>query len=108
MKLLNRIFFLGFAAIAMWGWAGCGGGGCPTTSFGSSAVLGATARTSTTPRGCSSTGGGGGGGGSTAAFLYYVGSSDILGASLSTTGTFAALNPFTPPTLPSSAGNDMI
>jgi 6-phosphogluconolactonase len=108
MKLLSRISFLAFAAIAMWGWTGCGGGSCPTTSFGAVAQ-GATARTSSAPRGCSSTNsGGGGGGGSTAAFLYYVGTNDILGASLSTTGTFSALTAVTPPTLPSSVGNDMI
>ncbi|MGA9800450.1 MAG: beta-propeller fold lactonase family protein [Terriglobales bacterium] len=108
MKLVNRILFLALAAIAMWGWAGCGGGGCPTTSFGSSTALGATARTSTAPRGCSSSNTGGGSVGNTAAFLYYVGTNDILGASLSTTGTFSALTSVTPPTLPSSVGNDMI
>jgi 6-phosphogluconolactonase len=107
MKLLNRIYFLVFVSIAMWGWTGCGGGSCPTTSFGAVAQ-GPASRVSTAPRGCSPNTGGGGGSGNTATFLYYVGTNDILGASLSTTGTFSALTAVTPPTLPSSAGNDMI
>ena len=40
--------------------------------------------------------------------LVLSGHNNILGASLSTTGTFALLTPFTPPTLPSSAGSDML
>ena len=50
----------------------------------------------------------GGGGGNTSSFLYYLSNTNILGASLSTTGTFANLTSFTPPTLPSNAGNDMV
>ena len=34
MKLEKKAFFLVLAAIAMLGWAGCGGG-CPTSSLGS-------------------------------------------------------------------------
>jgi 6-phosphogluconolactonase len=108
MRLGNRIFFLVLAVVAMLGWVACGGGGCSTTSLGSSGGSGAG-----TPGGVS-TGGTVCGAGSTpvtgtsAALLYYLGSNSILGASLSTTGTFAPLAAFTPPTLPSSAGNDMI
>lgn len=97
------------AVVAMLSWAGCGGG-CPTTS------LGATSSSSGTTAGVSAGGsicGPGttpppGGGGTTASFLYYLGTNDILGASLSSTGTFAALTSFTAPTLSSSAGNDML
>jgi len=108
MKLVNRFLFLVLAAVTMIGWAGCGGG-CPTSTLTTSAGSGgATGGTSTSGTVCGSGTNTGGGGGSTASFLYYLGTDDILGASLSTTGTFAALNPFTPPTLPSSVGNDMI
>jgi 6-phosphogluconolactonase (cycloisomerase 2 family) len=48
------------------------------------------------------------GNGNTAAFLYYLGTNNILAAQLTTTGTFAALTSLTAPTLPSSAGNDML
>jgi 6-phosphogluconolactonase len=107
MKLGNRILFLLLAAVAMLGWAGCGGG-CPTTSLSTSASSGgATGGTSTGGTVCGP-GTNPGGGGNNAALLYYLGSSDILGASLSTTGTLAPLTAFTPPTLPSSAGNDMV
>jgi 6-phosphogluconolactonase (cycloisomerase 2 family) len=37
-----------------------------------------------------------------------LGSSKILAASLSTSGTFSPLSPFSPPPLPSSAGGDML
>lgn len=108
MKLGNRILFLVLAAFAMLGWAGCGGG-CPTTSLNSSAGSGgATGGVSTGGSVCGPGTNPGGGGGNTASFLYYLSNTNILGAGLSTTGTFAALNPFTPPTLPSSAGGDMI
>ena len=109
MKLGNRIFFLVLAAVAMFDWAGCGGG-CPTAALTTSAGSGGTTGgTSTKGTVCGpGTNPGGGGGGNTAALLYYLGSSNILGASLSTTGTFATLTAFTPPTLPSSVGNDMV
>ncbi len=103
MKLRNRVLFLVFAAVVMLGWAGCGGG-CPAgtgqTGSGSGGSGGGNSAkgTSCTPSG------GGGGGGSIAALLYYVGTNNILGASLSTTGTFAPLTSFTPPTLASSVG----
>ncbi len=107
MKLGKRILFLLLATVAMLGWAGCGAA-CPTTSFTTSADTGgSTGGTSTNGTVCGP-GTNPGGGGSTAAFLYYLGSSNILGASLSTTGTFTNLTSFTPPTLPSSAGNDMV
>ncbi len=107
MKLGNRILFLVLAAIAMFGWGGCGGG-CPAgnrqTGSGSGGTGGGNSGKST----ACGPGTNPGGGGSTAALLYYLGSSNILGASLSTTGTFAPLTGFTPPTLPSSVGNDMV
>ncbi len=107
MKLGNRVLFLVLAAMPMLGWAGCGGG-CPTTTLTSSAGTGgSTGGTSTGGTACGP-GTNPGGGGNAAAFLYYLGSGNILGASLSTTGTFSNLTPFTPPTLPSSAGNDMV
>jgi 6-phosphogluconolactonase len=111
MKLRNRILFLVLAATAMLGWAGCGGG-CPAgtrqTGSGSGGSSGGNAAKGTTCGPPTNPGGGGGGSGSTAALLYYLGTSNILGASLSTTGTFAPLTAFTPPTLPSSVGNDMV
>jgi 6-phosphogluconolactonase len=109
MKLADRILFLVLAAVATLGWAGCGGG-CSTTSVsGTGGSSGATGSVASGGSVCGpGTSPGGGGGGNTASFLYYVGSSDILGAGLSTTGTFAGLSPFTPPTLPSRAGSDMI
>ena len=95
MKLGNRILFLVLAAVAMLGWAGCGSG-CPTNSISSSGGSGgATGGVSTPGTVCGP--GPNPGGGSTAALLYYLGSNDVLGASLSTTGTFAALSSFTPP-----------
>ena len=107
MKLANRILFLLLAAFALLGWSGCGGG-CPTTSLTSSGGSGgATGGTSTGGTVCGP-GTNPGGGGNTASFLYYVGNTNILGASLSTTGAFANLTSFTPPTLPSGVGNDMV
>ncbi len=107
MKLVIRILLLVCAAMSMLGWAGCGGG-CPTTTLSSSASSGgSTGGTSTGGTACGP-GTNPGGGGNTAALLYYLDNSNILGASLSTTGTFANLTGFTPPTLPSSAGNDMV
>ena len=82
---------------------------CPSSSSGNgtgSSPGGGTVTGSTT---CGSTGGGGGGGGSNiAALLYYLGSSDIQGASLNTSGTFANISPFAPATLPSSSINSMV
>ena len=107
MRLGKRIFSLALAMAAILGWAGCGGG-CPTATLSSTG-------SSTSPGG-SVTGNGtvcGPGttpppaNGNTAAFLYYLGTNSILGASLSTTGTFAALTT-TAPTLPSSVGSDML
>jgi 6-phosphogluconolactonase len=108
MRLANRILGSLLAVVTVMCWAGCGGG-CPTTSLSSSSssggpsagksVGGSVCGPGTTPPPS---------GGNTAAFLYYEGTNDILGASLGTTGTFAAISPFTPPTLPSSAGSDML
>jgi 6-phosphogluconolactonase len=107
MKLVNRILFLLIAAFAMVGWSGCGGG-CPTTSLSSSGGSGgSTGGTSTGGTACGP-GTNPGGGGNTASFLYYLSSTNIQGAGLSTTGTFANLTSFTPPTLPSSVGSDMV
>jgi 6-phosphogluconolactonase len=107
MSLGNRIFFLLLAAVAMFGWAGCGGG-CPAATLKTGAGSGATGGGNSAKGTVCGPGTNPGGGGNTAALLYYLGSSNILGASLSTTGTFAALTAFTPPTLPSSVGNDMV
>ena len=107
MKLGKSILFLLLAGVAMLGWAGCGRG-CPTTTLTTSASSGGTTGGTSTPGTVCGPGTNPGGGGNTAAFLYYLGSSNILGASLSTTGTFTNLTSFTPPTLPSSVGNDMV
>lgn len=107
MKLAQRVFFLLLALVAVLVWAGCGGG-CSTSSLGSTGGSsgGATGGVTTGGTVCGPGTNPGGGGGNTAALLYYLGSSNILGASLSTTGTFAPLT-VTPPTLPSSAGRDL-
>src|SRR3984893_15464522 len=107
MKLGNRISFLLLAAFAMFGWAGCGGG-CPTTALTTNSSGGGTTGGTSTRGTVCGPGTNPGGGGNNAALLYYLGTSDILGAGLSTTGTFAPLTSFTPPKLPSSAGNDMV
>ena len=110
MKLGIRLLWLVLAAVAMLGWSGCGGG-CPTTSLSSSGSGsgGSTGGTSAGGTVCGPGTNPGGGGGNNASLLYYLdsGNSRILGAGLSTTGAFTALTPFTAPTLPSGAGNDM-
>src|SRR5437868_2780484 len=111
MRLAKQIFFLVTAGAAMLAWSGCGGGGCPTTSLGSNGGTSAGPSGGVTSAGTACGAGTpapGGGGGNTAALLYYLGTNDILGASLSTSGTFAPLTSFTPPVLPSNTGSDMI
>lgn len=106
MKVRDRILFLVLAAVATLGWSGCGAG-CSSSGLSSGGSSGgSTGGVATGGTACGS--GTIPGGGSAAARLYYVGSNSILGASLSTTGTFAALSPFTPPTLPSSVGSDLV
>src|SRR6266851_5619392 len=90
MKLGNRISFLQLAAFAMFGWTGCGGG-CPTTSLTTSSSGGGTTGGTSIRGTVCGPGTNPGGGGNNAALLYYLGTSDILGAGLSTTGTFAPL-----------------
>jgi hypothetical protein len=108
MKVWNKICFLVLAAIAMLAWAGCGGG-CATTSINSTGgTSGPTGGVGTGGTSCGPGTNPGGGGGNTSSFLYYQSNTSILGAGLSTTGTFAALSPFSAPTLPSAAGSDMI
>jgi 6-phosphogluconolactonase len=108
MKLANRGLLLLLAAFALLGVSGCGGG-CSTNSLSSSGGAGgATGGTSSGGNVCGPGNPGGGGGGSISSFLYYLSNSKIIGASLSTTGTFANLASFTPPTLPSNVGNDMV
>ena len=81
MKLGNRLLWLVLVAFAMLGWAGCGGG-CPTTSLGSSSSAGggSTGGTSTGGTVCGP-GTNPGGGGNNASLLYYLdsGNSRILG-----------------------------
>ncbi|MGH9544126.1 MAG: lactonase family protein [Terriglobales bacterium] len=108
MKLGSRILFLVLAGLAMLGWAGCGGGCSTTTLSSTGGSSGTTGGVSSSGTVCGPGTNPGGGSGNTASFLYYLGNNDILGASLSTTGTFATLASFTPPTLPSSVGNDMV
>ena len=93
MKLGNRLLWLVLVAVAMLGWAGCGGG-CPTTSLSSSSSGGggSTGGTSTGGTVCGP-GTNPGGGGNNASLLYYLdsGNSRFLAAGLSTTGAFTAL-----------------
>jgi 6-phosphogluconolactonase len=107
MRLGKRFFSLVLAMAAILGWAGCGGG-CPTATLsstgassgpgGSVSGSGTVCGPGTTPPPAN---------GNTAAFLYYKGTNTILGAGLSTSGTFTALTTV-PPTLPSSVGTDMV
>jgi 6-phosphogluconolactonase (cycloisomerase 2 family) len=108
MKLGNRLLWLVLAAVAMLAWSGCGGG-CPTTSSSSSGSSGGSTGGAKTGGTLCGPGTNPGGGGNAASLLYYLDSSNsrILGAGLSTTGAFTALTSFTPPMLPSGAGNDM-
>lgn len=109
MKLKNRILLLVLAATAMLGWAGCGSA-CPTATLSSSAGSGGTTGgASTNGTVCGpGTNPGGGSGGNSAALLYYLGSSNILTAGLTTTGSFTAITSLTPPALPSSSTDNMV
>ena len=101
IALLFSLVLLGLVVLG-----GCNS--CPSSSSGSgtgSSSGGGSVTGSTT---CGSTSGGGGGGSTIAALLYYVGASNIEGASLSTSGTFANISPFAPPTLPSSINSMVI
>jgi 6-phosphogluconolactonase len=107
MSLARRILVLVVALVAALGWTACGGG-CPTTSLSSSGGAGGGSPGGVNTGGTTCGSGNNGTGGKSAAFLYYLGTNDILGASLSTSGTFTNLTSVTPPTLPSSVGADMI
>ena len=107
MKLAKRVFFLLLAMAAVMGWAGCGGG-CATKTLSSDSSSGGSSSGTSTGGSVCGPGNNNGGGGNTASLLYYLGNNNIQGASLSTTGTFAALSAFTPPVLPSSVGSDMV
>jgi 6-phosphogluconolactonase len=104
MRSVNRVFFsllLVIAALVLL--AGCGGG-CSTTSFGST---GSGSGGSKAQQGTACGPGSGGPGGPAAAFVYYLGASDVEVASLSTTGAFTTVTGLTPPTLAGSAIDDM-
>jgi hypothetical protein len=109
MRLENRPLWLVLVAVAMLGWAGCGGG-CPTTSLSSSGSGGGGSTGGTSTGGTACVPVTNPGGGSNTSLLYYLDRSNsrILGAGLSTTGAFTALTSFTPPTLPSGVGSDML
>ena len=109
MKLGNRLLWLVLVAVAMLGWAGCGSG-CPTASLSSSSSGGGGSTGGTSTGGTVCGPGTNPGGGNNASLLYYLdsGNSKILGAGLSTAGAFKALTSFTPPTLPSGVGSDMV
>ncbi len=111
MTLAKRISLLVLVLSAMLVWAACGGGGCSTTSLGSTggASGGPTGGVTGPGSVCGpGTPGGGGGGGNVAALLYYVSSSTVAAASLSTTGGFAPITSVTPPVLPSGATDNMV
>jgi 6-phosphogluconolactonase len=78
------------------------GNGTGTGASGAGAVTGSST--------CGATPGGGGteGGATTTALLYYFGPGNIQGASLNSSGTFANLSPFAPPTVSSSSINSMV
>jgi 6-phosphogluconolactonase len=109
MKLENRLLWLVLVAVAMLGWAGCGGG-CPTTSLSSSGSGGGGSTGGTSTGGTACVPVTNPGGGNNTSLVYYLDRSNsrILGAGLSTTGAFTALTSFTPPTLPSGVGSDML
>jgi 6-phosphogluconolactonase len=109
MKLENRLLWLVLVAVAMLGWAGCGGG-CPTTSLSSSGSGGGGSTGGTSTGGTACVPVTNPGGGNNTSLVYYLDRSNsrILGAGLSTTGAFTALTSFTPPTLPSGVGGDML
>jgi len=74
---------------------GCGGSGCPTQTSGSSGGSTGTGGGTTITSTCGTSGGTTP---TTSVLLYYVdGSGAVQGASLSTSGTFAALSGYTPP-----------
>jgi 6-phosphogluconolactonase len=116
LKYLSALIILSLVAII-----GCGGGGNPCSSG-----AGATGGPGGGPAsgglagadGCQANGGNGGGGGGTGGggsttgintLVYYLdASSEIQAANFnSSSGTFAALTPFTPAVLPSSSLNSM-
>ncbi len=107
MRLTRGTFFLILAAGAILGWAGCGGGGCSTTSLSTTGDSGVAGGVSVPGSVCSA-GTPTPGGGKVAALLYYLGSSNVLAASLTTTGSFAPITSFTPPALPSNSTDNML
>jgi 6-phosphogluconolactonase (cycloisomerase 2 family) len=117
MGFTNRIFLV-LAIVAGMTLVGCGKQQCPNSSLSGSGTGSGSSGGITTSNVCgsgSSTGGGGGGGGgsTTSVFLYYfaldnTGAGTIEAAGLSNTGTLALLNPFTPPTLPSTGTDNMV
>ena len=114
MGFTNRIFLV-LAIVAGMGLAGCGKQ-CPNSSLSGSGTSSGSSGGITTSNVCgsgSNTGGGGGGGSTTSVFLYYfaldnAGAGTIEAAGLSNKGTLALLNPFTPPTLPSTGTDNMV
>ena len=112
---IRLLFLPSLLIISLLGLAGCGSNiGCGP---GVGVTGGPGGGSSTGVSGSSSCGGsnngGGGGGGTggtttTSAFLYYLGSSsDVQGASLSSSGVFSNLTPYTPPVLASSSVSSM-
>src|ERR1700730_12486012 len=115
MGMTNRVLFLVLAIVGSMSLAGCGKQ-CPNSSLSGSGTSSGTSGGITTSNVCgsgSNTGGGGGGGSTTSVFLYYfatnsTGAGIIEAAGLSSSGTLALLNPFTPPTLPSTGTDNMV
>jgi 6-phosphogluconolactonase (cycloisomerase 2 family) len=113
MGLTNRVFFLALVLVGAMSLAGCGKE-CPNTNVSSSGSGSGTSGGIAGSSVCGSGSNNGGGGGSTtSAFLYYFavdnsGVGNIEGAGLSSTGTLALLNPFTPASLPTKGTDDMV
>lgn len=107
MSLARRIFFLVVALVAALGWTACSGG-CSTTSLSSSGGPGGGTPGTVNSGGTSCGPGSTGTGGKSAALVYYLGSSDILAASLSTSGNFAPLTSVKPAALSGNSTDNMV
>lgn len=89
--------------------AGCGQKtNCSGGGFGSGGTGSGTGGVNTGGSSCGGSGGGGGGGLSAAALVYYVTPTDVEGASLSTSGSFATITGVTWPTLAGTTVDDAV
>lgn len=113
MKVANRVFLLALAVVAGLSLAGCGKQHCATTQLGSSGTGSGTTGGVSTGGSICGPGPTNPGGGSISVLLYYfaldnTGAGTVEAAGLSNTGTLSLLNPYTPPTLPSTGTDNMV